>query len=422
MRTGPLIVTGLLLSAFAAGGGWISGQALAGRSGQAPITSMGGSAAPGTPPLPSSTGSSPTASPQQLLEAAKRATVRLSPAEGTYVGSGTVVSPDGLVLTNAHVAAPQAPGLAFHYARQFTEQDPETLTVSVSPPGDVPAVATYRASLVLADGYLDVAVLRINAMADGSPLPPRQRFAFVPIGSVQRLSTGDGVTVLGYPVVGGGGAVLSVTRGDIATFVPDLTRRVKSPRWEIDTSARIAGGNSGGAAINDKGELIGVPSAASTTSEYSGRIRPADLALPLLELARAGQGSGYTSPYDVLGDGHEAGEPVGWAGDGVPCAQSTATTMSAGHTPLQAAVNLSGMTTGEDLMFQLLGGGNQRKPLNVALATWGGPSSAGCVKQTFTASDAGSPDGFRPGSSYALRVFAGPQLRELTTVPLQLID
>jgi len=59
-------------------------------------------------------------------------------------------------------------------------------------------------------------------------------------------------------------------------------------RAEIDTDARIAPGNSGGMAIDNDGELIGVPSAYFQEADVpivSGRIRPIDLVKPLISEA-----------------------------------------------------------------------------------------------------------------------------------------
>lgn len=419
MGDGKIVAATAVLAVLAGGGGWASGRAVAGPSGPSPSPSpsaaVTASAAPSTTPAPSPT-PSPTPSAQALLEAAKRATVRLT-IPGSSWGSGTVVSADGLVLTNAHVAAPQAPGLAFHYSDPATEPDPEHLVVGLSPPGDGPAVDTYRASLVVADGYLDLAVVKVDARADGSPLPPGQRFDAIPVGSVRDLETGDGITVLGFPAVAAEGDSQSVTRGEIATFARDPAGRVDAERYEIDTSARIAGGNSGGAAIDEQGRLIGVPSAAFRGGEYSGRIRPVDLAAPLLEAARNGTADTYVTPYDVLGTGEEQGEPLGWGEPGTACDELTDDELPAGSGQISGAAQLHGMTDGEDVLWALAVPGRD-DPLTVARGTWEGGGD-GCTSATFSPADVGSADGFDPGS-YELRVHAGPQLQLLTSVPLEL--
>ena len=420
MQNGLLVVATAVLALLAGGGCWASGRVLAG---PADLPAAAPTSAAPAEPTPSPTASaaptaSPTATPEQLLEAAKRATVRLI-APGQSLGSGTVVSEDGLVLTNAHVAADQAPGLAFQYADPATEPNPEHLVVGLSPPGDGPAVDTYRATPLVADGYLDLAVLRIDAMADGSPLPDGLRFDAIPLGSVDDLATGDEITVLGYPGVAAQGEAQSVTRGEIATFARDPFGRVDAARYEIDTSARIAGGNSGGAAIDEAGRLIGVPSASTEGSEYSGRIRPVDLALPLLEAARSDSPGDYVTPYDVLGTGEEEGAPVGWGtGDESACEDLTEDELAAGAQELVAAAELRGMTEGEDVMFTFAQP-DHAEPLASWRGTWEGSGGEGCRSMRWPSTAVGSPGGFAPGE-YEMRVHAGPQLRLLTTVPLVL--
>lgn len=420
MKNATLVAATAVLALLAGGGGWASGRALTGPAEEPAATASASvtqtpSATPSATAVPTGT---PSATPEQLLEAAKRATVRLrTPAGAT--GSGTVLSEDGLVLTNAHVAADQAPGLAFHYAEPATQPNPEHLVVGLTPPGDAPAVDTYRASLVVADGYLDLAVVRIDAMADGSPLPAGLRFPSLQLGSVDDLATGDSITVLGYPGVAADGESLSVTRGEIATFARDPAGRVDDDRYEIDTSARIARGNSGGAAIDDAGRLIGVPSAAGLIEdEYTGRIRPIDLAQPLLEAARSGAPDEYVTPYDVLGTGEEQAEPVGWGTGDVPCPEAGEDELTAGAQELTAAAQYSGMTKGEDLLFVLARPG-RAEPLDVRRSTWGDSLAEGCLSISWSSDEIGAPEGFPPGS-YEMRVHAGPQLRLLTTVPVEL--
>ena len=224
------------------------------------------------------------------LQTAKLATVMLT-AESTdgdgntvaWGGSGSLITPDGLILTNAHVAAPQSMGLAELYGPDDT-RDPAFLLVSLTREADdLPAAPAFRAELVATDGELDIALIQIVATATGDPLPEGELdLPTVPIGDSSTLRTGDNLTVLGFPSISDSETV-SVTRGVLSTFIadPDLG----SERAEIDTDARIAPGNSGGMAINDDGELIGVPSAYRQDAGVpivSGRIRPIDLVKPLI--------------------------------------------------------------------------------------------------------------------------------------------
>jgi putative serine protease PepD len=224
------------------------------------------------------------------LDTAKAATVRLS-AESTtgdgvpveYSGSGSIISSDGLILTNAHVAAPEAEGLSEQYGDEDQILDPDYLLVALTEGDDRPADPEYRARVVEADGHLDAAVIEIYADEDGNELDDDLDLPTMPIGDSDELRTGDDVTVLGFPGISQSGAV-TVTKGVVSTFVPS---EEFGSRSEIDTDTRIAPGNSGGAAINNDAEIIGIPSAYfdEGTPIVSGRIRPVNLVADLIDAA-----------------------------------------------------------------------------------------------------------------------------------------
>ncbi|WP_141003413.1 trypsin-like peptidase domain-containing protein [Nocardioides humi] len=235
-----------------------------------------------------------------VLEAAKAATVKITadshllddPSRtGTYHGSGSIIRADGLILTNAHVAAPESPGLEEKYGSDLRIANPDYLLISLTDGmTDTNAPAAYRARVVEADGELDIAVVQIYADADGNDLDGALELPTVPIGSSGDLRAGDSVTVLGFPAVAGEGESITVTTGVVSTVLndPDL-----GPRSELDTDARIAPGNSGGMAINADGELIGIPTSLFTdegTTVTSGRIRSIDVVKDLIAKAEAETG------------------------------------------------------------------------------------------------------------------------------------
>ncbi len=223
------------------------------------------------------------------LESAKAATVKItadsvSESEGpiSYGGSGSIIREDGLILTNAHVAAPASPGLDELYPGLDIE-NPEYLLIHLTDgTTDTNSPAEYRARVVEADGNLDVAVIQIYARADGSDLDGDVELPSVPVGDSGDLRAGDDVTVLGFPALARSEDSITVTTGVISTIIndPDL-----GPRSELDTDARIAPGNSGGMAINNDAELIGIPTALLSdlsSPVLSGRIRSIDVVKDLI--------------------------------------------------------------------------------------------------------------------------------------------
>jgi S1-C subfamily serine protease len=105
----------------------------------------------------------------------------------------------------------------------------------------------------------------------------------VPIGDSDTIQIGDTLSVLGFP--GLGGETVTLTRGTVSGFHGEagLTRA-----W-VKTDTEINRGNSGGMALNDAGELIGIPTFVGTDVYVTGKlgyIRPVNLARSLIELAR----------------------------------------------------------------------------------------------------------------------------------------
>ncbi|KRB74990.1 hypothetical protein ASE01_16590 [Nocardioides sp. Root190] len=206
----------------------------------------------------------------------------------SYGGSGSIIRKDGLILTNAHVAAPESPGLVEQYGESVQIENPEFLLIHLTDGmTDTNSPAEFRARVVQTDGYLDVAVIQVYANADGSDLEDDLDLPTVPVGSSGDLRAGDDVTVLGFPAVARSEDSITVTTGVISTIIndPDL-----GPRSELDTDARIAPGNSGGMAINNDAELIGIPTALLpdlSSPVLSGRIRAIDAVKGLINRAEA---------------------------------------------------------------------------------------------------------------------------------------
>lgn len=148
-------------------------------------------------------------------------------------GSGIIISKDGYIITNAHVA----------------ENDYYTVTklvvnVNTTDPNNGTSVSTsYDATLVGSDTDTDLAVLKIKADSD---LPAAT------LGDSDKLSLGDDVVVIGNPL----GLETSVSKG----VVSGLNRQVYDDNSisAIQTDTAINSGNSGGGLFNMYGEVVGV--------------------------------------------------------------------------------------------------------------------------------------------------------------------
>ena len=152
-------------------------------------------------------------------------------------GSGFIVSPDGMILTNNHVVA-----------------DANKVTVILSDRRE------FDAKVVGRDPTTDVAVIKI----DGHNLPT------VPLGNDETARVGDWVLAIGNPL----GLDFTVTQGIISAKGRGLAGLYDSPYAVVDnlqTDAPINPGNSGGPLVNVRGEVVGMNSAiASPTGSYAG--------------------------------------------------------------------------------------------------------------------------------------------------------
>ena len=225
-------------------------------------------------------------------------------------GSGTLISANGLILTNAHVASPASRG---------ESGEPDRLTIAIMQFEDQPPVLSYIARLVAVDGTLDMAVLQIESTLDGESVDPTDlNLPYVQLGDSDEVHIGDHLNVYGFPGVGKG--TITYTQGSVAGFLAD---EPPGERAWIKTDANISHGNSGGLVANDNGEIIGIPTSGlgdcdETDTDGDGQtdtcipngnainfIRPINFALPLIEAAQ--QGREFVSPYPQPGEATASG-------------------------------------------------------------------------------------------------------------------
>jgi S1-C subfamily serine protease len=185
------------------------------------------------------------------LTAEARATVRNAvPAVGQvmvkingdrklfYRGSAVVVRSDGIIVTNHHVIYDKESNTIFEDIYLQLSGDKENAASN----------ALYRLELISLDRLRDLALLRVievdGKKSDGMDL----NLASLELGDERKLELLDDVVVIGFPEKGGPSATLSV--GVVEGI--DL-----NSGW-IKTDARLLHGNSGGAAVNREGKLIGI--------------------------------------------------------------------------------------------------------------------------------------------------------------------
>ena len=241
------------------------------------------------------------------------------------LGSGTVVSPNGLILTNAHLADRDEQRATIEgFERELRQTYPdvqltldESVFVVLTSNGVRPPEAAFTAETVVIDPDVDLAVLQVVGDENGRPFDRASlRLPFLPIGDSDQLRLGDAVHLFTYPGIADG--ALTYTTGVVSGFGFDPA--IDGVAW-IRTDAVMSGGSSGGTAIDDAGNLIGVPTRGSAldcrpgdtngdgtvdatdvgcvpTGGSLGELRPVNLALPLLARALDATGTNAAAPTE----------------------------------------------------------------------------------------------------------------------------
>jgi serine protease Do len=272
------------------------------------VLSVSGTAAGQTPsraaqrPVPAS----PTIIISRAVQAVLPSLVRVSvvyldqqagrEVKGQLSGSGTIISADGYVVTNHHVAG-----------------RPRRIVCTLSTKEEVPA------DLVGTDPLSDIAVIKLH------PAKPRQ-FPAARFGASSKLQRGQTVLAMGSPLA----LSQSVTQGIVSN--PEMImpssfgtegERLDGEdvgtlvRW-IGHDAAIYPGNSGGPLVNLAGEIVGV----NEISFGLGGAIPSDLARSVAEaLIRDGRVKRSWTGVEVqprIGAGEKSGALVAWVAERSP--------------------------------------------------------------------------------------------------------
>lgn len=150
-----------------------------------------------------------------LAALVRRFTVEIASRNGTAAGSGVVWHPDGLIVTNAHVAREPRPRVAFADG------------------------VTVEGRVVARDPARDLALVSV----EGSALPTAT------VGDAESLRAGSLVLAFGHPL----GVAHALSLGVVHT----VTTVRGTPRW-IAADVRLAPGNSGGPLVDTQGRVVGI--------------------------------------------------------------------------------------------------------------------------------------------------------------------
>jgi len=174
------------------------------------------------------------------------------------LGSGVIVDPSGLVVTNYHVI-----------------EGASAIKVSLADKRE------FDADIVLKDEHSDLTVLRIKGASEHFPV--------LDFGNSDELQVGDVVLAIGDPF----GVGQTVTHGIVSALARTQVG-ISDYQFFIQTDAAINPGNSGGALVDINGRLVGVNTAIYSRSGGSqgiGFAIPANMVRVVVASARGGSGA-----------------------------------------------------------------------------------------------------------------------------------
>ena len=149
------------------------------------------------------------------------------------MGSGVIISEDGYIVTNNHVI-----------------QNATALEITMN------NNKSYKAKLIGTDSKMDIALLKVDA---------DEKLPYIVFGDSDNIKVGEWVLAVGNPY----NLNSTVTAGIVSAKARDLSNQ--GIQSFIQTDAAVNPGNSGGALVNTRGELIGINTMISSpTGSYAG--------------------------------------------------------------------------------------------------------------------------------------------------------
>ena len=174
-----------------------------------------------------------TRQPRNLMEYLRNGGAVQKQIQGA--GSGVIITEDGYIVTNNHVI-----------------DGASELEVTLN------NNKTYKAEVVGTAPQADIALLKIDA---------DEKLSYIPFGDSNSAKIGEWVLAVGNPF----NLTSTVTAGIISAKSRDLNEYDGNYQSFIQTDAAVNPGNSGGALVNTRGELIGINTAiTSLTGSYIG--------------------------------------------------------------------------------------------------------------------------------------------------------
>lgn len=238
----------------------------------------------------------------------------------TMVGSGFIITPDGYVITNAHVVDENDDDTKQSFAlqafqeildddmktmeaamkRKMTEEEAKALkdanswyfsqTMEV---GSIKKEFSIIMGISGDKGKIVPMIIPAKLVTKGNPIPGKDVailkltgkhiYPTIRIGDDKAMRVGDQVYVLGYPAVATFHPLISEESISEASLTRGLVSAKKNMKdgWEVlQTDASITHGNSGGPVMNDQGEVIGLATFGSIDYQRQAEVQGMNFIVP----------------------------------------------------------------------------------------------------------------------------------------------
>ena len=170
--------------------------------------------------------------------------------KNTSKGTGSVISRDGLVLTNAHVVINQTTGRPFSNLKTYLRP------AKISGNFKNDTSLKFSIKLIQFSEKLDLALLKIQAV------PIKYLSNPLEFADSNLVAIGDPVIAIGHPEQGG---LWTLTTGTISSHINNYGKTTGKNVFQTETS--LNRGNSGGPLINSQGHIIGINSMISRRAD-----------------------------------------------------------------------------------------------------------------------------------------------------------
>ena len=185
--------------------------------------------------------------PRKIYQKASNAVVLIAAFDNAQksasTGTGSIISEDGLVLTNAHVIFNDKKNKPFDSIRIFLK--PAQVTGNLKKDTS----RKFQATLIRYSNPMDLAILKIQDPQFSNPIP------LLKLSDLKETFIGDPVLAIGHPEQGG---LWTLTTGTISSLIEDFEDVRGKDVFQTETS--INRGNSGGPLIDRHGHMVGVNS------------------------------------------------------------------------------------------------------------------------------------------------------------------